>query len=462
MATRVAGRTVGSKHRNAALAGTLGLAALGVSWMSGCDGHDAGAQAISDASIQLRSVSPGSVPPTSDEFATSQLRASAGLLQAVEREGTDAQKAIAAILSAEIETGLSMPALSKLAEVEHEVGMKLTRMASLETARVTAQQTAEALRTFDASAQRSSIDERARALQSDLATARQQRQQVEQQAEELAGQIAALEARVSTIRGEESTLRDRALREGPIEAAATIEQARLTSRQADALEVQASTLDAQRAALGPQVEALSVRINAIDAQLAMLSTAREGVEARARQAESEAAQAERTASEHAAQIVVLAVEIGALHQNDAQTAMEEAQQSLEKAVSTARRATDPNSDGTLTAARASRTLGDVLAWRAGSLEHTARSFRGIAERAGGEQSRRLSTLADQLSQQADGLKQDAIGSYEQAMTGFGRVRAKGQTKIALDEAAENLGRAIERLGGKREAEAEEMDVGHPG
>lgn len=462
MAIRLAGRGRVSKRRLSAESGLLGLAALCVALVPGCDGQDTGARAISDASIQLRTVSPGSVPPTSDEFATSRLRATAGKLDAVNREGSPAQKAIAAILSAEVETGMSIPSLSRLVEVEHEIGMKLTRITSLETARVTAQQTASALRAFDATVERASLDARSRALQGDLATARRQREQLEQQAQALTGQISALESRVSSIRAEESAMRDRALREGPIEAAETIEQARLTSRQADALEVQASTLDAQRSALGPQIEAQRVRIEAIDAQLAMLSTAREGVETQARQTDAEAAQAERAASEHAAQIVALATEVGVLHQNEAQAALDSARQSLDKAVSAARRATDKDADGTLASARALGTLGDVQAWRASSLEHTARSFRGIAERATGEQTRRLSTLADQLSQMADGLKQDAIVSYEQAVTGLRRVRATGQTRESLNLAADNLERAIERLGGKRPSQAEEVDADYPG
>lgn len=467
MATRLAIRALGSRRHVAVQTDLvrpclIGLGIAALASMSGCDGHDAGATAISDASIQLRTVSPGSVPPISDEFATARLRASAGRLDEVNRQGSDAHRAIAAILTAEIETGLSIPALSRLVEIEQEIGMKHTRIASLETARVTAQQTASALRAFDPSAERASIDERTGTLQGELATTRRQREQLEQQAQTISGQISTLEAQVSSIRAEENAMRDRALREGPIEAAETIEQVRLTSRQADALEVRASTLDAQRSALWPQIEALGVRIEAIDAQLAMLSAAREAIETQARQTQDEAAQAERTANEHSAQIVALAAEIGALHQNEAQNAVSEARQSLEKAVSAARRATSPDASGTLAAAGASRILGDVLAWRAGSMEHTARSFRGMVERASGEQARRLATLADQLSQLADGMKQDAIASYEAAADGLRRVRASGQTRDSLNEVADNLDHAIERLGGKRPAEEVELDVDYPG
>eukprot|EP01025_Chloroclados_australasicus_P046106 TRINITY_DN5087_c2_g1_i9.p3 TRINITY_DN5087_c2_g1~~TRINITY_DN5087_c2_g1_i9.p3 ORF type:complete len:268 (-),score=49.31 TRINITY_DN5087_c2_g1_i9:13-816(-) len=244
MATRVADR---SGRGIVALLAVAGIA--GSAFMSGCEQEDPSATALSDAAIQIRTISPGSVPPTSDDFATSQYRLASGKLDAAARDGNDAQKAIAAILSAEIAIGNARPAMTALARIEHEIGSKLTRMTSLETARVSAQQTAEALGSYDPSAEREAIEQQASELQQQLSDAQDERQQLVTQVESLNAQIAGLEGEVSTIRGQESQLRDRALREDPITAARTSIEAREVGRRADALEVQASNLDARRSVL---------------------------------------------------------------------------------------------------------------------------------------------------------------------------------------------------------------------
>lgn len=449
MAIRVAGRS-GAKKKIAALIAQAGLVALVGSGLAGCGEEDPNATALSDASVQLKAISPGSVPPTDDTFATDGYRAASAKLAPATRDGSDAQKAIAAILSAEIEIGQARPAMTKLAQIEHEVGSKLTRMMSLETARVSAEQTATALGGYDASGERAAIDQRTSALQQDLSAAQAEQQSLRQRVEDLGTQISGLEGQVSTIRSEESALRDRALAEDPITAAQTISQARDTGRRADGLEVQVSTFDAQRSVLRPQIEALGVRIDAINAQLAILSEARESVAQQARRSADDASAAQASAREFAAQLATLATEIASLHQNEGQAAVGEARQSLEKAASSARRANTGAVDGTLVAAGASRSLGDLLARRAGSLEQTASVFSGLAGRAEGEQGRRFSTLADQLSQQAEELKQDSIDTYGTAMSGFNRAKtkARGETREALEKAASDIERAIERLGGR--------------
>lgn len=457
MANRVVGRS-GGKNITALMA-SAGLAALAGSGLIGCSEEDPSATALSDASVQLRAISPGSVPPTNDSFATDGYRATSAKLAPATRDGTDAQRAIASILTAEIEMGQARPAMTKLAELEHEIGSKLTRIMSLETARASAQQTAEVLGGYDPSAERAAIDQRTSALQQDLSDAQGQQQELRQRVEDLGTQITSLEGQVSTIRGEESALRDRALTEDPIAAAQTVSQARDTGRRADGLEVQASTLDAQRSVLRPQIEAVGVRIDAINAQLGILSEARESVAQQARRSSADASAAQALAREYSAEMVTRAAEVGALHQNEAQAAVAEAQQALEKASSAARGARSLAADGSLAAAGASRSLGDLLARRAGSLMLTADTFRGLGGRMEGEQGRRLSTLASQLSQQADSLKQDAIRAYQQAASGFDRVRAPGATGDAFKQAVSDLNRAIERLGGRVEGSDDPMDQG---
>jgi chromosome segregation ATPase len=445
MANRVVGRSGGKQI--AALVAQAGLVALMGSALVGCEEDDANATALTDASAYVRTISPGSVPPTDDTFATEGYRTASSKLAPAASGGTEAQKAIASVLAAEIEIGRARPAMTKLAEIEQQVGAKLTRMMSLETARVSAQQTAAALGGYDPSAERAAIDQQASALQQALSVAQAERQSLEQRVEGLGSQISSLEGQVRTIRAEESGLRDRALAEDPIAGAQTTLEARDTGRRADALEVQASTLDAQRSSLRPQIAALGVRIDAIDAQLAILSEARESVAQQARRSADEAAEAQDSAREFSAALVALATEIGALHQNEASAAVSEAREALDKAASTARRARSATVDGSLLAANASRSLGDLLARRAGSLEQTAGVFGNLAGRADGELGRRLSSLADEFAQRAQGLKQDAIESYSTAMSGFSQARAQGETREALQQAADDIERAIERLGG---------------
>lgn len=455
MATRVAGRSGGltsgrlnGSGRFASLVARSGLVALIGLAATGCENEDPNATAISQASTQLRAISPGSVPPVNDEFATKRYQAAAGKLAPAGSGGTVAQQSIASILGSEIAFGQARPAMTKLAELEHEIGTKLTRMMSLETARVSAQQTAEALGNYNPAAERTAIDQSASTLQQRLSESQAERQALETRVQSLGSQITALEGQVGTIRAEESSLRDRALREDPITAAETFSQAREAGRRADGLEVQSSTLAAQRAVLTPQIEALGVRIDAINTQLTILSQARESVAQQARRATDDAAAAQSLARQYAAELAALAAEIGALHQTEAQAAVGEARQALDKAVSTARRANAQMVDGTLAAAGASRSLGDLLGRRAASLGQTTGLFSELAGRSEGEQSRRLSTLAEQLAREAEGLKSDAITAYELAAGNFRRVRAQGATREALQKAADDLDRAIERLGGR--------------
>ncbi|MFI4881415.1 MAG: hypothetical protein ACIAQU_02395 [Phycisphaerales bacterium JB064] len=445
MATRVAGGIGGRGAR--ALVAKAGVAVVLAAVLAGCDNEDPGAQAISDASIQLRTISPGSVAPVSDEFATKGYRATAGELGPAS-SGSAAQQAVAALLSAQVETGLARPALSRLVEIEHEIASKLNRMVSLETARVSAQQTAAALGSYDPAAERRGIDSRTSELQQQLSEAQAKREQLEQRVAALGTQIDDLEGQVGGIRAQESSLRDQALRQDPIEAAQSIEEARETGRRADGLEVRASTLDAERSVLRPQVEAAGVRIDAINAQLAILSEARESVAQQARRSADDASAAQASAREFSAELVTLATEIMALHKDEAQASVSEARQSLEKAASAARRASGGAADGTLAAAGASRILGDVLARRAMSMEQTASAFRGLADRGQGELASRLTAQADELSQQAQGMKRDAIAAYETAAGNLRRAKAQGATRDALQAAADDLDRAIERLGGR--------------
>ena len=456
MAGRVADRSGGSR-----IAAFLALAGLaGTTLLSGCEQEDPSATALSDAAIQIRTISPGSVPPTNDEFATARYRTASGKLDLASRDGSDAQKAIAAILTAEIAVGNARPEMTRLAELEHQIGMKLTRMTSLETARVSAQQTAEALGSYDPSAERTAIDQQASQLQQQLADAQAEEQRLTEQVRSLDAQISDLESQVSTIRGQESALRDRAMREEPIAAAQTSIEAREVGRRADGLEVQASNLDARRSVLGPQIEALNVRIDAINARLAILSEAREAVTAQAQRSTMEAREAREMAQEFAAELVALASEVSALHQDEAQSALESARQALEKAASSGRRASAEVVDGTLVAAGASRSLGDLLARRAASLEQTASVFSGLAQRGDGEQARRMSGLAGELSQRAETLRDDAISAYESAVSGLRRVRAQGSTRDALQKAADDIEAAIARLGGgSGEAEPVDQDGG---
>jgi len=454
MATNEAGREAGSPRRSVAT--RLVCAALLAGAAVGCDKQDPAARAIADASIELRSISPGSVPPVSDEFAASGYRATTSKLGPVSG-GTQAQQAIGALLAAEAEAGLARPSLSRLAELEHEIGGKLTRMVSLETARVSAQQTSEALGAYDPSAEQATIDARASELQEQLSGAQSQRQTLERRIEDLSAQITAIEAQVRTVRAEESGLRDRALGEGPIEAALTIQEARDVGRRADQLEAESSMLDAQRAVLRPELEAVGVRIEAINTQLNILSEARESVAQQARRSQQDAAGAQESAREFSAELITLATEIDSLHQNEAQAVLDEARQALQKAASTARRANSGGVDGTLIAAGASRTLGDLLSRRASSLSQTASAFSGLADRGRGELAQRLSTIADQLASKADDLRSEAIESYESAVSGLRRVRAQGQTRDALQDAADDLEQAIERLGGR--VEGTDLDDG---
>ncbi|GIW73481.1 MAG: hypothetical protein KatS3mg103_0003 [Phycisphaerales bacterium] len=210
----------------------------------GCDQQDPASQAIVQGSIELRAISPGSVPPVGDQFAVDRYRAVASEVTPAMQAGSAGQKAAAALLLAQAQAGQARPALSRLVEIEHRIAEALNRMRSLETARVMAEQTAQALASFDPSQERSAIETRTGQLQRQLAEAQAQRQALEDELAELGRQIESLESQIGSIRAQESSLRDRALREGPIEAAATIEQARQEGRRADALEVQASTLDA--------------------------------------------------------------------------------------------------------------------------------------------------------------------------------------------------------------------------
>ncbi len=444
MATSKAGLSEGARRR--AVASRLAMLALISGLAAGCDQQDPAAQAISEASIQMRAISPGSVPPVSDEFATDGFRATTGKLGPAS-SGTQAQQAIAALISAEAEAGLARPWLSTLAELEHEIGGRLTRMVSLETARVSAQQTAEALGSYNPTAESRAIDEQAGEFQEQLARAQGEQRALESQMSNLARQIQEIEGQVRSIREEESVLRDRALSEGPIEAAETIGQAREVGRGADHLEAQSSMLDAQRAVIRPQVDALGVRIQAIDSQLAILSEARESIAEQSARSSAEAADAQESARRFARELISLANAVSNLHQQDAQEALNQARSALQKAGSTARRANSGGVDGTLAAAGSARTLGDILSRRASSLAQTATAFRGLSERAQGELSTRLSALANQLDGQANELQSEAIESYGSAASGLRRVRAQGETRDMLQDSADELERAIERLGG---------------
>ncbi|NRA57007.1 MAG: hypothetical protein HRU13_02670 [Phycisphaerales bacterium] len=444
MATSKAGLTEGSRGR--AVASRLALLALIAGMAAGCDEQDPAAQAISDASIQMRAISPGSVPPVSDDFAEQGYRATTGKLGPVSG-GTPAQQAIAALISAEAEAGLARKPLARLAAIEQQIGATLTEMVSRETARVTAQQTAEALGSYSSAAELRAIDEEASRFQEQLAGARAEQQTLEGRMGDLGAQIEALEGQVRTIRAEESALRDRALSEGPIEAAETIQSARDVGRRADKLEAESSMLDAQRAVLRPQIEALGVRVQAIDSQLGILSEARESVTKQAALAADEASDAREAAATLARELAANADTVSALHQSDAMNAVNDARSALQKAGSTARRANSGGVDGTLSSAGSARVLGDVLARRSASMAQTASMFRGLSERVQGQLATKLGTSADQLDRQADELRREAIESYETAAGGLRRVRAQGETRDALQASADELDRAIERLGG---------------
>ena len=119
MVTGVASHTRGRRAR--ALFVGAGLAAAMAGVLGGCEDEDPAASAIQDASIHLKTVSPGSVPPVSDEFATERYRATASKLGPAS-SGSAGLQAAAAMLSTQVESGLARPAMNRLAEIEHEIG----------------------------------------------------------------------------------------------------------------------------------------------------------------------------------------------------------------------------------------------------------------------------------------------------------------------------------------------------
>jgi len=423
------------RMRSGAVIAACCCVALGV----GCEREDPAARALSEASASLRAMSPGSVPPASEGFAQSSYEEVSGRLAGIGAEASDAQQSAAALLRARVEVGKAHPAIRRLGEIEQRVGLGLGKLASLESARASARQTADALAAYDPSGERQAIDARVSSIQDELAATRERREELQGRISDLNTRIEGLNDQAEEARQAEAELRSRALNEDPIRAADTLHEAREVQRRADRLEVRASELDAQIAVLTPRVEELGVQIDALETQLSLLADARATVDSRAEQADDDARAEAELAREHAAELRAVAEEIATLELTEAQEATDEVVASLERAASTAGRARGgAQSDGRLSAAGTLRSLGDLLARRSASLRQAASTFRALADNARGENATRLAALAGQLDQRADARRAEAVEAYEGVVNALRGVRASGEAREALQAAADTV------------------------
>ncbi|MEO1007428.1 MAG: hypothetical protein AAFX79_02575 [Planctomycetota bacterium] len=426
-----------------AMAGVAGLVLLG-----GCDNADPNATAIADASVEMRAISPGSIPPADENDAAAKYGRVASAVRTAASSGDGAHAAAARQLLARAEAGRSLPAMADLARVEREASEMLARVLSLETARLSAEQVAATLEGYDAAAERAEIDERIAERQRELGGLEDERDAARNQVATLRGQIEDLEGQIDTLRRRETGLRDRSLGEDPIRAAETIGEARRVGRQADGLEARASELDAEILVRLPAVGELETKIEAANRQLTMLGAARSAVDEREQQALREAETASEDARRYAAQMREMIEQVQALHLQQARDATNAAQEALSAAAGSAR-----GDEGALTAAVAQSDLASLAARRAGTLHRFAETLDRLASAASTQDQSRLSALTRQFRERAAEQREAAVQAYDRAASAFRRVRATGDTREALQETADALEARRDELGGSARSDA---------
>jgi uncharacterized coiled-coil DUF342 family protein len=412
--------------------GCAGLLALSAG-LVGCSDEDPLEQAVTDASVTLRTLGGGD----SDGAEAAYAKAIASLSVVSSTTGDPSLDAAAGVTRAMAHLGQGTARSADAAELARRFRAQATELRGLLRDWSGLNSRAEAADAFDPSQQIATLRSEAQehrvaieALQEQLGALGGQMDALNRRIESLLTQASATRAEASAMRLEAATL-------SATEAAERAVQIRGLTRAADENEREGLQLQAQADMLQPELDDVEAFIGQRQRQIEVVADAIRSLTARSDAARTDAADLREKAAEIAVSIRSTADGFTGFINEEVMPVFDDAQGMVARAATEARSGSGAAAD--LTRGIANRRLGELAAWRARAHTNVARVFGDLASvtpplpdaRAYAEASaEHESAAAEQRAEAAD--------RYGQAASAFRGLRLSGESREAVNRMVESL------------------------
>lgn len=419
--------------------------------LPGCGKSSPAERALASSQMAMKNLHAGVTPAPAETRRSTQQKVLADLRGAVDGLTGGAQVAGLMLLS-EAQAGLAQldAEAATAAAARLSAGVRELRAAAGLYASQAA--LAGALSNFDVSGDRDALGEQARSIESELASASQEKRRRE-------GELAALEAKSAglleearSLRAEESRVRAEAAGMAASARAPELERARLISRQADGLEKEAAQTRALAGQVGPLIAVADLEIERLTTQKSLLATASKEITARESARTEQSASARRGAEEAAGQVAATLARLESIRSEAFTGSFDGAAQGYRQAIGSAKRALSVQgvSDNRTTAQIAvgglEQSLGGLEETRARALETYVLALEWIAG------------LEPALAQHGEvesaltGAREGALQANGAALEMFESARNTYQSSGARGDLAERVEKLLALLPGARSAE----------
>jgi len=450
-------QTLAASIRRSSLVTLVGMAGLALSLGGmGCDDRSDNVRSIEKASQDLVSMTGGGTYAAPADARKKGLDAAASAVQDAASDGSDGEKAPAAVLTASTQDGLALAPAEEALRLDRDSRNTITRINSILSEWGIRNATATAAASFDPSAQITEL----RASKS----ARAERISIEQaRLAELETRLAALLANAATKMKAADDAQASYVQQmtgvaklSAVAAAPVVEQANKARREGDIARLAGSRIEAEAAEVAPLISELKLVIAQLENQNKNLDATEAELNGRATAYRAEASESTTAATVAANDIDSMVGSLKELHAGPLSKAFEDAESLLSKAAANASKGgTASPVSGKLAVANAQSTLADLQwsrAMSAASLATTLELLAG-AQPALPQSASYASDAAAAREQQKNSLLA-ATAAFESAKSAVGGARVQGVAKERL----ERLGELLEKSRSVTSGEAADVNA----
>ncbi len=325
------------KHRFG-MVGLAVLSGLAGGSLVGCGGPSPSERAHRDSRKAMAVLHSGVTPAPTETRRATQQKIVADLRGAADGLSGGEQVAALTLLS-EAQAGLAQLDAEQATAAAARMGFGVRELRAAGGLYASQASLSAALGSFDVGADTRALEEQAKSIEGELASAMQEKRRREGELAGLETRAEGLLGRARALREEESQVRSEAAGMAASSRAPWLERARLISRQADALEKEAAETRAMGGQVGPLITVAGLEIERLSTQKSLLATAAKEIDARKTAREEQSASAARGADAAAAQLSGVLAGLERLRGEEFARSFESAAQGYRQAIGSAKRAT---------------------------------------------------------------------------------------------------------------------------
>jgi hypothetical protein len=401
--------------------------------LAACDQDDSATHTLQDATTKLNSIN-----PTGTDFALRELKDKTyksiiASLQNLGPNATASQKASAAILTSQANSGLAAGLTQDASDKERDALNQITPIRAALDQYLVYNSRARAAN-FDPTPELTALDKEDQDRQQKIAAAKAHQADIETRVNNLKNQAKTLADQGKAKQNEAALLRQQAVSQSATAAEKLLLQANQIGREGDKLEVDAANLAVQAEKIAPEIPAATLEVQRLTSQRELLAKAKQDVQKRDQTAKADATAARAEAAKSAEQIASLLKSLDDLRSGDLAKLTDEAVATYTKAAAGAKSANaEMRSTATLTTATIQQSLGDTLWQKAHGLASYAEILSALAAADPAlPNAESIKAKAKQAADDRDAAATAAAEAYQAAKAAYAASGATGETKQRME------------------------------